>query len=64
MRKVLKNKNLIILIAVLFVFLGITLSSINSNSPGKESRKKVSFIVYGDDSSDEKGYSSRIGQRK
>lgn len=50
MRKILKNKNLIILIAVLFVFLGITLSSINSNSPGKESRKKVSFIVYGDDS--------------
>ncbi|MBQ8007188.1 MAG: substrate-binding domain-containing protein [Lachnospiraceae bacterium] len=50
MRKVLKNKNLIILIAVLFVFLGITLSSIYSNSPGKESRKKVSLIVYGDDS--------------
>ncbi len=50
MRNIFKNKNLIILIAVLFVFLGITLSSINSNSPGKESRKKVSFIVYGDDS--------------
>ena len=50
MRSIFKNRNLIILIAVLFVFLGISVSSIYSNSPGKESRKKVSLIVYGDDS--------------
>ena len=50
MRNIFKNINLVILIAVLFIFLGITLSFIYSNSPGKESRKKVSLIVYGDDS--------------
>lgn len=50
MRSIFKNRNLIILIAVLFVFLGISVSSIYSNSTGKESRKKVSLIVYGDDS--------------
>ncbi len=50
MRRMLSNRKLIILISILLILLGITISSAYSNSSEKESRQKVSLIVYGDDS--------------
>ena len=50
MKKLLKNRSLLALMSLLAVFLIVIASQLYSDSPDKEKRRRVSLIVYGDDS--------------